>query len=169
MDKRRVNEYRGCVPGWLARAAERVLPPGRLRSGDLFLTRWMVLVVSVLFIVVLFQFLGVIDAMEVEQIRYLCGAPFFMEAEAAQVALLTPAEAFIVCVFLTSYLSLVMLRLRKWTSRLHIMLLAVAAVSLPGLMCVLWQGVLNVAAPLLCVAATWLLTMLVPFFRRGKV
>lgn len=111
---------------------------------------------------------GVCNVLELEQIRLLCGHPFYMEAEAAQISFLGQGGIFALCALVTLYVALVMLCVRGWIGRLQVTILAVLALSLPGVLCVLWGGVLNMAAPVACVLLLWLLTTFVPLFRSGR-
>ena len=94
--------------------------------------------------------------LEWEQIRFLGGSPFFIGAEEAQINLLGPAGIFGLCLAVTFYLALVFLRERRFSGRLQVFLLALAALALPGMLCVLWGGILNMSAPLICTLTCWI-------------
>jgi len=151
------------------RLAEFLLPPGGLSAADWFLLRWICLSVLVLGGVVVLMAGGWLEALDREQLRLLGGHPFYIEAEAAQVSLVEPTGLFALCVVLVLLLGLALLRQERAVARAQIAFLAAVAVGLPGLMCVLWGGVLYVSAPLVCVLALWVLVMSVPFFRRQSL
>ena len=102
---------------------------------------------------------GALTALGDAQVRLLASHPFYMTAEEAQVNFLSPTGTFVVCLLLTLWLAAVLLREHRYTRRCQVAFLAALAVALPGLLCVLWGGVLEVAAPLLCVALLWLYTV----------
>lgn len=140
-------------------------PPGSFTVGDRFLVRWLGLSFIVLALTTAAEFAGFADALELEQIRFLGGNPFFIGAEEAQISLLGPAGTFWLCVAVTLWLSAVLLRERRFLGRVQIMLPALVALALPGLLCVLWGGVLNMANVLLCAALCWLGAELRPLAR----
>lgn len=134
----------------------RLHTPHRMNRTDRLLLRWAGLSFSVLVLMVALSLLGVMQLLEWEQIRFLCGSPFYMGAEEAQVNLLGPGGIFALCLAVTFYLALVLLRENSFAGRLQVGVLAVAALVLPGILCVLWGGVLNMAAPVICALACWL-------------
>lgn len=87
-----------------------------------------------------------------------------MDASVAQSTLMTPAVSFGWCIPLTLYLALVLLLQRRFGARVQIAFLAVIAILLPGMICVLWEGVFFVSPFLFSVLLTWLLVATVPFF-----
>lgn len=129
----------------------------RLTTADFGLLRWALLCIVVLSVVVVLMLSGGLYELELEQVRLLGGSPFFISAEEAQISLLSPAGTFILCVAVTLYLSLAHLREPRFGGRLQMALLSVVALGLPGLLCVLWGGVLNMAAPLICALMCWML------------
>jgi hypothetical protein len=60
----------------------------------------------------------------------------------------------------------VLLRERRFSGRLQVGILAVVALALPGILCVLWGGVLNMAAPVICALACWFGAEILHLFRR---
>ena len=100
------------------------------------------------------------------QLRLLAGHPFYLSAEDAQVSLLSPVASFSLCVVITLYLSAILMRRRSLVSRSHIALLAAVAVALPGIIGILWHGVLYVGQMLLCIFFLWLLLVPVSFIYR---
>lgn len=136
-----------------------------LSGDDALLLRWVLLSVPVLLATVVMMFTGAFEHADTAQLTLLCGAPFYMEAEATQYSALTPAATFGICVGCTLYLGLVLLRLRAFAERLQVGILAVVAAALPGVLCVLWDCVFYAAPVLFCVLLTWLLVVSVPFFR----
>lgn len=127
----------------------------KMNRTDHRLLRWAGLSLSVLVLIVILTAAGVMDYLELEQIRFLGGSPFYIGAEEAQISLLGPAGTFALCLAITFYLSLVLLRERRFTGRIQVGVLAVTALALPGILCVLWGGILNMAAPVICVLACW--------------
>lgn len=140
-------------------------PPGRFTVGDRFLVRWLGMSFLVLALSTGAALSGLAEELELEQIRFLGGNPFYISAEEAQVSLLGPAGTFGLCLGVTLWLSAVLLRERRMAGRLQIMLPALVALALPGLLCVLWGGVLNMALPLLCALLCWLGAELRPLAR----
>ena len=155
--------------GSLGRGAARLrrlcTPSQQLARGDRALLRWLVLCLLVLGLTTVAMVSGLCYRIELHQIRLLCGPPFYMEAAAVQVELLDPLPTYLICLGITLYFGAVMMRARSWIGRTQLMLAACTALALPGLMCVLWDGVLNMAAPLLCVLLLWVCTAFIPFFR----
>lgn len=123
---------------------------------DHLLLRWAGLSFTVLVLIVILTAAGAMEYLELEQIRFLGGSPFYIGAEEAQISLLGPAGTFALCLVVTFYLALVMLRERHFSGRLQVGILSVVALALPGILCVLWGGVLNMAAPVICALACWL-------------
>lgn len=140
-------------------------PPGSFTVGDRFLVRWLGLSFIVLALATAAEFAGFAEALELEQIRLLGGSPFFIGAEEAQVSLLGPAGTFGLCLAVTLWLSAVLLREHRFLGRVQIMLPALMALALPGILCVLWGGVLNMATVLLCALLCWLGAELRPLAR----
>ena len=136
-------------------------------EGDVLLLRWVILSIAVLAALVALQACRLFMPLYECQLLILAGDPFYMTAQDAQVALLTPAGTFAVCVGITLYLGAVMLRQPRLGRRNHLCLLAAVAVALPGLMCVLWHGVLYVAQPLVCIALLWLVLVPGALIRRS--
>ena len=152
----------------LARLRNRLRSPQSMNRTDRLLLRWAGLSFAVLVLVVILTAAGAMQYLEWEQIRFLGGSPFFIGAEEAQISLLGPAGIFALCLAVTFYLSLVLLSERRFSGRLQIALLSVVALALPGVLCVLWGGVLNMAAPVICALACWLGAELIHlFFRRA--
>ncbi|MBR2313396.1 MAG: hypothetical protein IKA55_00935 [Akkermansia sp.] len=139
---------------------------GQMNRGDHLLLRWAGLSLSVLVLTVLLTALGVMEHLELEQIRFLGGSPFYIGAEEAQISLLGPAGTFALCMAVTFYLALVLLRERRFTGRLQVAILATTALALPGILCVLWGGVLNMNAPVICSMACWFGAEILHLFRR---
>ena len=142
------------------------LSPGKLNAADFGLLRWVVVCLLVLVTVLVLMQTGVLYELELEQIRFLGGSPFFISAEEAQVSLLGIGGIFGICIITTLYLSLVYLREPRFGGRLQVAALSTAALALPGLLCVLWGGVLNMAAPVICALACWLGSEIMHLFRR---
>lgn len=140
-------------------------PEYRRGEADVLLLRWVILSVSVLAVLVLLQVCRVFEALDMQQLRILAGHPFYLSAEDAQVSLFSPGKTFSVCVLLTLYLGATLLQ-QRMSRRNHICLLAAVAVFMPGLMCVLWHGVLYVAQPLVCILLLWLILVPLSLLRR---
>lgn len=132
----------------------------KLNAADFGLLRWVVICLLMLITVLLLMQTGVLYEIELEQVRFLGGAPFFISAQEAQVSLLSVGGMFGICVIVTLYLSLVYLREPRFSGRLQVAAVSTAALAIPGLLCVLWGGVLNMAAPIICSLGCWLLTEL---------
>ena len=145
---------------------QRLRSPQQMTRTDHFLLRWALLSFAVLVLIIALTLLGTMQQLEWEQIRFLGGSPFYIGAEEAQVNLLGPAGIFALCLVVTFYLALVLLRERSFAGRLQVGLLAVVALALPGILCVLWGGVLNMAAPVICALACWLGSEIMHLFRR---
>lgn len=145
---------------------QRLRSPQQMTRTDHFLLRWALLSFAVLVLIIVLTLLGTMQQLEWEQIRFLGGSPFYIGAEEAQVNLLGPAGIFALCLVVTFYLALVLLRERSFAGRLQVGLLAVVALALPGILCVLWGGVLNMAAPVICALACWLGSEILHLFRR---
>lgn len=145
---------------------QRLRSPQQMTRTDHFLLRWALLSFAVLVLIIVLTLLGTMQQLEWEQIRFLGGSPFYIGAEEAQVNLLGPASIFALCLVVTFYLALVLLRERSFAGRLQVGLLAVVALALPGILCVLWGGVLNMAAPVICALACWLGSEIMHLFRR---
>ena len=145
---------------------QRLRSPQQMTRTDHFLLRWALLSFAVLVLIIVLTLLGTMQQLEWEQIRFLGGSPFYIGAEEAQVNLLGPAGIFALCMAVTFYLSLVLLRERRFAGRLQVSILAVVALALPGILCVLWGGVLNMAAPVICALACWLGSEILHLFRR---
>lgn len=129
----------------------------RREAKDAFLLRWALLCLSVLGGIVVMQACSFFHALDEAQLIILAGHPFYLSAEDAQVNLLTPGWNFAACVVLTLYLSAVLMLQRRLSRRTHICVLAAAALALPGLLCILWHGVLYVSQPLTCISLLWLI------------
>lgn len=130
------------------------------------LLRWGVLCVAVLGVAVALQLGGVFERVDEWQLRVLAGHPFYITAEDAQVSLLGPGGTWGVSVGLVLYLGAVLLQQQRLSRRNHLCLLAAVAVALPGLMCVLWHGVLYVGLPLVCIFLLWVALVPLPLVRR---
>lgn len=129
---------------------------------DVQLLRWILLCIVTLGVTAGLMMCGFFDTLALEHIRILGGHPFYIEAESAQVSLLSPAGIFAICTGITLYLSVVLLRNPGLSKRTQICFLAALATILPGLLCILWNGVLYMAAPLFCVLLLWVLAALLP-------
>ena len=145
---------------------QRLRSPQQMTRTDHFLLRWALLSFAVLVLIIVLTLLGTMQQLEWEQIRFLGGSPFYIGAEEAQVNLLGPAGIFALGRVVTFYLALVLLRERSFAGRLQVGVLAVVALALPGILCVLWGGVLNMAAPVICALACWLGSEIMHLFRR---
>ncbi|MBR3926388.1 MAG: hypothetical protein IKJ58_06470 [Akkermansia sp.] len=132
---------------------------------DMLWLRWGLLSVSVLLVTMGLMLAGCFEPINDAQLKLLCGNPFYLEAEAAQCSALGLAGTFGLCIAVTLYLSVVLLRVPGVVGRLQIAFLALVALGLPGMLCVLWDCVFYVAPMLFSVCLVWLLTAVVPFFR----
>ncbi len=126
-----------------------------LNRTDLRLTAWIGLVLTTLLPLVLLQLCNGMLTLDEAQLRLLAGHPFYIGAEEAQVSLLSPVGTFVLCLLLTFWLAAVLVREHRYARRTQVAFLAALAVALPGLICVLWGGVLYVASPIVCVLLLW--------------
>lgn len=138
----------------------------RAAAGDMPLLRWALLGVAVPVCVLALHACGAVEALNLAQLEMLAGHPFYLSAEDAQVSLLTPVGSFALCVLLVLYMGAVLLREPRLMRRSHLCLLAALAVGLPGLMCVLWHGVLYVAELLLSILLLWVIVVPLAQIRR---
>ena len=146
---------------------ESLLPtPGAAFSADVFLLRWVMLGIFVPGCLLLIQVSGLEGLLNDRQLILLGGHPFYLRAEDAQVSLLSSGGTFALSVFIALYLGAVLLLQPRLSRRNHLSLLAAVAVALPGLMSVLWHGVLYVAQPLVCIFLLWLLLVPAVLIRR---
>ncbi len=127
-----------------------------LNRTDRHLAAWMLLSLATLLPVVCLLLSGGFAACDEAQLRLLAGHPFYIGAEEAQVSLLSPVGTFLLCALLVLWLAAVLVRERRAARRSQLAFMAALAMLLPGLICVLWGGVLYVAAPLACVLLLWL-------------
>ncbi len=127
----------------------------KLSRADRRLAAWIALSLATLLPVVCLLLSGALSPLNEAQLRLLAGHPFYIDAEAAQVSMLSPIGTFVLCTVLTLWLAAVLLREHRLGRRTQVAFLAALAMALPGLICVLWSGVLYVAAPLACVALLW--------------
>ncbi len=127
----------------------------QLNRTDRHLAAWIALTIATLLPVVCLQLGGALSALDEAQLRLLAGHPFYIGAEEAQVSLLSPVATFVLCTVLVLWLAAVLVRERRCSRRTQLAFLVALAIALPGLLCVLWGGVLYVAAPLACTALLW--------------
>lgn len=135
--------------------------PTGLSTADRRLLHWVLLCVGVPGCMVVLQACGGVSRLNEMQIKVLAAHPFYLSAEEAQVSLLSNGWIFTECVFLSFYLGAVLLSQESLLKRSYICFLALPAFGLPGLLCVLWHGVLYVAQPLVCILLLWLATLFV--------
>ncbi len=144
----------------LCHLIRRLLPAGgQLSHTDRRLALWMTLTLAALLPVVLLLLGGGLMACDDAQLRLLAGHPFYISAEEAQVSLLSPVGTFLLCTGLTLWLAAVLLREPRYGRRTQLAFLTALTMALPGLICVLWGGVLYVAAPLACTLLLWVYTV----------
>lgn len=158
------------VPATLLTATERIRQEAnrrrQIREGNMFLVRWITLSLIVLSLVLLLMLSGFQTRVEEWQTQLLCREPFYIEAQQLQEPLLSTIGNFAVSVIVTLYLSLVLLREPHWARRTQLAFLAAAVLAMPGLLCVLWSGIITPLGPVSSVVALWLLTSLIPFYIR---
>ncbi len=134
----------------------RLLPGKRpLTPADRLLAQWIGLTLATLLPLVLLMVSGHLIPLEDAQLRLIAGHPFYLGAEEAQISLLGPVGTFCLCTLITLWLAGTLLREPQLARRTQIAALTAVAITLPGLMCVLWGGVLYIIAPLTCVALLW--------------
>ena len=147
------------IDALLARAAQMLdylAPARRHGSSDRLLLEWAALSLCVLAAVLVLVLCGITYELGLQQVRFLAGAPFYMDALEAQVDLLGNGGIFCICIPVTLYVSHLLLREKSFLMRAQYALLALLALALPGILCVLWHGVLNMSAPCICVLLAWL-------------
>ncbi|MDO5471897.1 MAG: hypothetical protein Q4F35_01035 [Akkermansia sp.] len=149
------------------RCAAALRLPAGMTSLDMLLLRWVGLSVPVLLVVMVLLLTNGLEWADEAQLYLICDAPFYLEAEAAQNVVPGPVGMFALCAIVTLYLSLVLLREPTVVGRLQMVVPALVAALLPGLLCVLWDCVFPVAPLVLCVLLTWGLTW-VPFYNSRK-
>ncbi len=145
--------------GKLSRTLRRILPRGRMGRGDRCLLLWILLCFTTLLTVVVLMLNGALSVLEQWQLHVLQSVPFRLSAQEAQTLFLTPLQSFCICLLLTLYFAAVLLMEERLWRRTQVALLALLAVTLPGFICVLWGGVLPVAAPVCTIFLLWLLTV----------
>ncbi len=124
--------------------------------ADRRLALWIALCLATLLPVVTLLLSGSLSSWDDAQLRLLAGHPFYIGAEEAQVSLLSPVGSFCLCLGLTLWLAAVLVREKRYGRRTQLLFLAALAAALPGLLCVLWGGVLYTAAPMACLLLLWL-------------
>ncbi len=139
-----------------------------LSKDDALLLRWALLGAPVLLATMCMMLGGAFEGTDTAQLALLCGRPFYLEAEATQYPALSPAGMFGLCTAVSLYLALVLLRQRSFSHRAQVVLPALVAALLPGVLCVLWDCVFYIAAPVFCILLTWLLVECIPFYRRAR-
>ncbi len=127
--------------------------------ADRRMAAWIALSLATLLPVVGLLLSGAFEPWDEAQLRLLAGHPFYIGAEEAQLSLLSPVSTFILCVLSTLWLSAVLVYEHRYSRRSQAAFLAALAMALPGLICVLWGGVLYVAPPLACVLLLWCYTV----------
>ncbi len=140
-------------------ACRRLIPQGTLGKGDRRLLHWILLCVTTLLTIVILMVSGALAALRAYQVELLQSAPFYMAAEETQILLLEPLSGFYICLALVLYLAAVLLREPRLGRRTQVAALALLAAVLPGLICVLWGGVLPVSAFACSVLTLWVLTV----------
>lgn len=129
------------------------------------LLRWAALCVAVLSIALVLHAWGALELVDEWQLMVLAGHPFYISAEDVQVTLLEPGCIWTLSIAMVLYLGAVLQR-QRLSRRNHLCLLAAVAVALPGLMCVLWHGVLYVGLPMVCIFLLWVAVVPLPLVRR---
>lgn len=158
------------IPPHLRAVLRRLFPaPGSLSAGDALWLRLLGTAAAAVALTVALGLAGLTERLEWEQIRLLAGNPFYMDATAVQVSLLSPGAMLLLCVAVALYLSAVLLHERRALWRFSIMIPALTALALPGLLCLFWGGVLNMAPPLLTALLCWLGVELQEWRRRRRV
>lgn len=158
------------IPPHLRAVLRRLFPaPGSLSAGDALWLRLLGTAAAAVALTVALGLVGLTEQLEWEQIRLLAGNPFYMDATAVQVSLLSPGAMLLLCVAVALYLSAVLLHERRALWRFSIMIPALTALALPGLLCLFWGGVLNMAPALLTALFCWLGVELQEWRRRRRV
>lgn len=129
----------------------------RRGAQDGFMLRWAILSFGVLAGIVALQACRAFRFLDEAQLVVLAGHPFYLSAQDAQVSLLSPAGQFGLCVVVTLYFGGVLMMQKRLGRRSHICLLAAVVFALPGLLCVLWHGVLYVGQALTCILLLWVI------------
>lgn len=156
----------------LAARLKNIRPKGggqlHLTRGDALLLRWVVLCVVVLLATMLMLLTGAFEWVDTVQLKVLCGSPFYLEAEATQYSALSPGAMFALCTAITLYLAVVLLRYPSFIARMQVVVLALMAALMPGLLCVLWDCVFYAAAPVFCIMLSWLLVSCMSLITRKQ-
>lgn len=140
-----------------------------LDKADMLWLRWVVLSISVLFVVAVLLASGCIGGIDQWHTALLQGAPFYLsEAGAVAGGVLSPALSFALCIPLTLYWAAVMMYQKSLRHRIELSLLAAAVLIFAGLMSVLWDAVLHTSTMVCSVLLVCLLVICVPFFGKKR-
>ena len=138
--------------------------PPQCGCGDAFLLRWGVLSAAALALTVLAQALGLFAACGTELLRVLALPPFYVPAESLH-PLLGRGALFGLSVVLVLYGGAVLLRAGSRGRACALWLPMAVAAALPTFVAALWDGYLNLAAPVFSLTMAALLRLAVPFFQ----
>ena len=110
--------------------------------------------------------LGCFEPLNSAHTALLQGAPFYLSAQGVEQGnMLSPQLGFACSLVVVLYGAAVLMYQRSFGSRCLLAGLALVAVGLPGVLCVLADCVVHVVPLLFCIVATWLLVVCIPFFR----
>lgn len=136
----------------------------RCGHGDAFLLRWGVLSAAALALTVLAQGLGLFAAWGAE-LRHALAAPPFYVPPGSLHPLLGRGALFGVCVVFVLYGGAVLLLAGSRGRACALWLAMAVAAALPAFVAALWDGYLNMAAPVFGLTMAALLRLAIPFFQ----
>lgn len=138
----------------------------KLDRADALWLRWVTLSICVLVSQTLLLVLGCFEPLNSAHTALLQGAPFYLSAQGVEQGnMLSPQLGFACSLVVVLYGAAVLMYQRSFGSRCLLAGLALVAVGLPGVLCVLADCVVHVVPLLFCIVATWLLVVCIPFFR----
>lgn len=139
----------------------------RCGHGDAFLLRWGVLSAVALALTVVAQALGLFAAFGVQLVRVLAAPPFYVPSDAVR-PLLGRGALFGIGVVLVLYGGAVLLRAGSRGQAAVLWLAMAVAAALPAFVAPLWDGYLNMAAPVFGLTMAAVLRFAVPFFQSPR-
>ncbi len=139
----------------------------RCGHGDALLLRWGVLAAASLALTVVAQACGLFAFAGGRLSQALAAPPFYLPAEGMR-PVLGNGALFGICAAVVLYGSAVLLRSRTRGRAVVLWLVWVVAAALPAAVAALWNGYLNMAAPVFGLTVAALLRVSVPFFHSSR-